>query len=573
MPCCSSYPSTTRRYLCSTGYLWHESFKKGDINGQFGLGPMLVTSLPVLFLALAIHPSACSSVAAPSAAEHLVPRTTLIDGRLLYRHSLLPVDVGLYNEDERNWSKRTMLEAALGSFLIKPLVGIVTDYSEECSRQFAEELYAELAEGKTGLWYKELYDAEGNVLKERHYFWDYLSGRMQRVVVLTYMLWQANSGYEHLRKALDSFATLVGKKVPQAEYFVRRYFDGRARFLLHNMSMDEWPQIWMNEHGGGRAGKQSGSRARESASYGLVAAIHCALMQDNLKWLKHFAKHRDLESSEWLKCFQLLHAVEPFLLRKFFDIDFAEDEASDGTLFAVTALAAVQIDPVLSNRLIAIAKRNRWARPVAKQIELGAELADNAEAGGSVHMQPLQPVAQNLDCTGCGLYFAGSSTLKTVANNYGVQLHIAAGNVLCALSKQHGYALFIRSFESGKVSTHPLVADHQIKVNVQHGDVTAVSYRDACVFFLKEEAYCTSLSARERFERVKSFCYSARDTWACFLAIVQSDGVDDGTRDSRKRKDGGKKTKMELGKQQPSRRQKLEHKGAGNGGQDELQES
>ena len=74
---------------------------------------MLVVSLPVLFLALAIHPSVCSEGAAPSAAGAL-SRTTEIDGRLFYRHSLLPVNVGLYDEDKKSWSKRVMLEAALG---------------------------------------------------------------------------------------------------------------------------------------------------------------------------------------------------------------------------------------------------------------------------------------------------------------------------------------------------------------------------------------------------------------------------------------------------------------------------
>ena len=81
------------------------------------------------------------------------------------------------------------------------------------------------------------------------------------------------------------------------------------------------------------------------------------------------------------------------------------------------------------------------------------ELADNEEAGGSVHMQPLMPVDQSLDGDYNGLYFAGSSTLKTVASKYKRwQLHIAAGNVLCALShsSEHRY-FYIRSFEDGKV--------------------------------------------------------------------------------------------------------------------------
>ena len=90
-------------------------------------------------------------------------------------------------------------------------------------------------------------------------------------------------------------------------------------------------------------------------------------------------------------------------------------------------------------------------------------------------MQPLLPVAQSLDDMYYGLWFAASSTLKTVASNYGVQLHIAAGNVLCAFSTQGRCYLHIRIFESNKVSTHELDAGHPVQVHVQHGDVIAIS--------------------------------------------------------------------------------------------------
>ena len=166
----------------------------------------------MLFLALAIHPSVSSSAAAPSKRNTLcVPRTTLIDGRLFYRHSLLPVDVGLYDEDKRGWSKRAMLEEALGPLLIKPLIGIVVEYSSygSRSRQFAEELYHELWEGKTDLLKKELYDLERDVLKEPHHFWDYLSGGAQPAVAFVHMLWETREKHPKLEEDTESFAKLV----------------------------------------------------------------------------------------------------------------------------------------------------------------------------------------------------------------------------------------------------------------------------------------------------------------------------------------------------------------------------
>ena len=82
-----------------------------------------------------------------------------------------------------------MLQEALDPVLPRPLIEIVGDYScASRSRQFAEELYAELWKGKTRLLHTELFDVKKGVLKEPHHFWEYLAGGAERVVVFVRML-------------------------------------------------------------------------------------------------------------------------------------------------------------------------------------------------------------------------------------------------------------------------------------------------------------------------------------------------------------------------------------------------
>ena len=495
--------------------VWHESFKMVDINGQLGLGPMFVTLLPVLFLALAIHPSVSSEGAAPSAARALcVPRTTLIDGRLFYRHSLLPVDVGLYDEDKRGWSKRVMLEAALDSLLIKPLVGIVVEYNSyaSCSRQFAEEMYHELWEGRTDLLKKELYDF--GVLKEPHHFWDYLSRGAQPAAAFAQMLWETRKKHQRLKKTLKSFAKLVSVRVSQTSYFVARYFDSTLYSLLHNISVDEWPQALLND--------RVWSKSIGSADYSRMAELHYMLMQGNLPWLKKYIKQITWRSEDWIDVFCLLHAVEPAFLHRFFEIHFAKGSSGDRSLFNETAPIAMGVDPALSNALIAIARENDWKEPVAEKMEMQAKLADHKEAGGDVHIQPLQPVAQSPDAICSGAWYAASSTLKTVANGCTLRLHIAAGNVLCALSTTKQCYLHIRTFENDKVSTHELDVGHSVQVQVQHGDVIISNWSDECPSFLKAMVADRGLTRGGCFECLKAFCYAAKKK-VYLLAIVQTD--------------------------------------------------
>ena len=116
---------------------------------------------------------------------------------------------------------------------------------------------------------------------------------------------------------------------------------------------------------------------------------------------------------------------------------FAKGSSGDRKLFNATAPIAMGVDRALSNALTATARENGWAEPVAEKMEMQAELADNGEAGGDVHMQPLQLVAQSIDGVRYEVLFTASSTLKTVASPYSFQLHIAAGNVLCARSTEN----------------------------------------------------------------------------------------------------------------------------------------
>ena len=258
---------------------------------------MLVISLPVLFLALAIHPSVSSEGAAPSAASALVPRTTLIDGRLFYKHSLFPVDVGLYDEEKRGWSKRVMLEAALDSLLIKPLIDIVVEYNSygSRSRQFAEELYHELWDGRTDMLKKELFDMKKGVLKEPHCFWDYLSRGAQTAMAFMHMLWETWKRHRKLKKTLKRFAKLVCVRVPQTAYFAAEYIGDNTYSLLKNISVDEWPQALLND--------RAWSESISPGNYGRIAELHYVLMQGNRRWLKKYIKLITWNSRDWMTSF------------------------------------------------------------------------------------------------------------------------------------------------------------------------------------------------------------------------------------------------------------------------------
>ena len=532
----------------------------------------MFVSLPFAFLVLAAQLSASISGTGPSASRaSLASRTTVVDGRLLDKYRLLPVS-GFCNEDRRNECKKAVLKEALDSLLIEPLANMVTEYGKSCSRQFAEELYAELWAGKTDLLYGELYDAENAVLKEPHDFWEHLSGAAQPVVAFVHMLWEARKKHPGLEAGLKGFAELVSARVPQTAYFVGCYLDSNVSFPLSNASLDEWPQALLND--------QDYLASLKQTDYDAVARACYFLAQGNVERLrKHLC--RTLSSEYFAYVFRALCAVEPALLRRLFEVGFAKDSSTDKELFQAAAPVAMGIDPTLSDTLIAIARKNSWAEPVAEE-SVQTELADDGEAGGTLHMQPLMPVAQNLENTAHGSRLAASSTCKTISAAHGFQLHVAAGNELCARSNWNGCYrcyLHIRSFETDTVSTHELAPGHPVKVGVQHGDVIFIVMSNVYPPFLKAHAYCTGLSGQERFERVKAFCHAAKSFSDSFLAIIESDKLQeqDARRNSAKRKNessggeerGSKRTRKGRG----SSKRKQERGKDADGSVDDLQES
>ena len=510
----------------------------------------MFVALPLLLLVLAAHLSACSADAAVSAST--ASKTTEIGGRLYYRHSLLPVDE-CYSKDYRSSElKQVVLKETLEPLLIDPLIEIVAGYAASRSLQFAEELYAELWNGKTDLLHNELYDAERNMLIEPHAFWDYLAQGAQPVVGFMQILMEAETKHQNLEEQLRSFAVLVSAKVAQAAYLIGKYLGNRVSLDCMRASLDSWPQALLDDH--------TFFRASAHGSLELMTRVYYLLKQSNVEQFRKLLYSKVFDKNQWFYVFCTLHELEPTLLRKFFDINLAKDSSRDREFFEMTAPIAMCIDSALSRDLIAVAKHNGWAEPVAEQIKANAELADNAEAGGSVYMQPLMPVDRILDSAYHGLYFAGSTTLKTVASKYRRwQLHIAAGNVLCAFSHSSETSYFyIRSFEDGKVDRHDLKNDNSVKMHVQHGDVIAMDWGEQITSVISKEFHCTGLSEKERFECIKSFCYAARYSTVDFVAIVENDGHGEPK---------GSEVKVEMGGEVKDEEQ------VGNVGEEELQES
>ena len=474
----------------------------------------MFVALPLLLLALTAHLSASKPDAAASVST--ASKTTEIGGRLYYRHSLLPAEC--YSEGGKSSElKQAVLKETLEPLLIAPLIEIVAYYScASRSVQFAEKLYAELWNGKTGL-LEKLHDAERNILAESHAFWDHLSGGAQRVVAFVHMLMEAGKKNQELKGALRSFATLVSDKVPQTEYLIWEYLGGCMSLNWMRTSLGEWPQALLDD--------QRYFGASVYYSFDLMTRIYYLLKQSNVERRESFLYSVSFRKIQWPNVLRTLHEIEPALLRKFFDINFAKDSSNAKKLFEMTAHAAMGLDAAMGSALTAIATRNGWAEPVAKK-SVRKELADNEEAGGRVHMQSLMPVDQSLDSGYSGLYFASSSTLKTVAIKSGKwKLHIAAGNVLCALSNSNEpHYFYICRFEDGKVKRYDLMNGNSVKVHVQHGDVIFMNLGEKFASFISKELHCTDLSVEERFEYIKSFCYAARNSMEDFVAIVENDG-------------------------------------------------
>ena len=284
-------------------------------------------------------------------------------------------------------SRRALLKETLGALLPSCLIAIVAGYEASRSVQFADELYAELWNGKTDLLGK-LYDAERNMLTEPHAFWDYLAQGAQPVVGLVHMLMEAEGKHLALKGTLSSFAVLVCDKVPQAAYLIREYFGSRMYLDWTQTSLDLWPQALLDDEEYFKAGV--------CESFDLMTRVYYLLTKSNVQSLENQLYSVPLDKDEWLDVFRTLHALEPVLLRKFFDIGFSKYSSKAKTLFEMTPPGAMGMDPALDSVLTTIARRNGWAKPVAEE-SVQEGLADSEAAGGSVHMQPLMPVDQSVD--------------------------------------------------------------------------------------------------------------------------------------------------------------------------------
>ena len=221
------------------------------------------------------------------------------------------------------------------------------------------------------------------------------------------MLQAAQRKHTELKEQLRGFAVLVLDRVPQAGYFLRGYLEAKIWFTLRSTSLDAWPQALINDIGY--------LRSLAYAACDHLQLLHYLLMLGNLVRLKQFISDLDVEQHLYPCIFRIIYAVEPALLRKFFDIGFAKESDGDHKIFQRAAPVAMGVDSTLSSALVAIARENGWADPVAEK-SVRKELAEHEEVGGSVHMQPLV-LMEGLDSVYNGLYFAGSATLKTVSSD------------------------------------------------------------------------------------------------------------------------------------------------------------
>ena len=332
---------------------------------------------------------------------------------------------------------------------------------------------------------------------------------------------------------------------------IGEYLGDRMSLSWMRASLDSWPQVLLDD--------EAHFRAHVYNSFDLMTRVYYLLKQSNVERLENYLYSVLSYKSQWFYVLRTLHALEPALLRSFFAIGFDKDSSSAKTLFERTAPAAMSLDTKLSSGLIAISNAKGWTEPVAEE-SVRKELADSEDVGGSVHIQSLKPVNQSLAKDLDGLECTGSSTLKIVASNFTKwKLHIAAGNVLCALSHSRlPHYFYLCSFEDGKVNRHELRNGNPVRVHVQHGDVIAMDWGEQFVSFISEEFHCTDLSAEERFECIKSFCYAARNSTVSFIAIVENDGHGEPK---------GSEVKVEMGGEVKDEEQ------VGNVGEEELQES
>ena len=350
-----------------------------------------------------MYASASGSGAGPSASRAFQrPGTTLIGDKLFEEHSLLPIDVTDFTEIRDSRRRRAILEEALCPVLPQSRVELVADYS--CAsrlREFAEELYGELWEGRTNLLYAELFDVERRVLREPHEFWEYLAGDAQRVVVFAHMLSMVRFHHAEMKERLENFALLVASRVPLTRYFVAGYLafsrqdslDGSMPFALANASFDEWPQVLAEDPVKLLAGEMS--------VFSFAAALRYFLAQSDLeRAARYFCRLKRLAKDMWFYILHILYTAEPALVRIFFDAAILLNRRRRTFVFESAAPAAMRVDPMLSKYLVAMAKKFYLAVPVAKARGDCGRLADDAKAGGNVHMRLLTFIDETMSDSG-----------------------------------------------------------------------------------------------------------------------------------------------------------------------------
>ena len=325
---------------------------------------------------------------------------------------------------------------------------------------------------------------------------------------------EAQNKHPELKSTLKAFAKLVAEKMPQAAYFVACYLDDRVHFSPWNASFDMQPRVFIDD--------QDRLLARMPTFYAEVAGLHYFLGQGNVEQLESYLGKLGWKRGGWLHALRIFNEADPALLHAFFSTVFGLG-CGDEKLFELTAPVALGMDPMLSNALIAIAGRNRWAEPVAEACNQQEKIPYDCSAG-DVHMQPLIPVASTVDGIWANMDFAINSSGKMAKRRDGMVLYINADNVLNIISRVQ-YYLHVRSFASGKVSTCEFDTELVGKIKVQHGDVIVLDANEEHPLFLEAQIHCTDLSAEGRFECVKSFAYSARNRFVLFLAIVQRDAL------------------------------------------------
>lgn len=468
--------------------------------------------LPLLTLAMSLEGCTVTpkNHAAPRAGlPRQLAEEIVIDGKLFLNGLFVPI---------YPLSTRQQLQASIACLLPTPLADIIASYlgfiAPTPLGPFVQKLYGELYMNKLGTFAEALYDVKRNALKE-HAFWKHLSKAGQSAhLVFVQMLWGA-LWMRSQPKVCRNFSELVACKVPRMAYFVRHFMERDIDDLVvGSVSPDEWPHelIDCTSYWNGVAA----SDVRRQALRFHFLLAHRKFEQLRAKW----PAFDNFCAQDWLVFLGFLHAANGTVLADFFRVGLGSGSYMGKGLFMATAPIAASLDPAMQRFLQKQAETNHWQPPdfSGGPLELAA-VKDCEQAGGSVHLQPLMPFALRLAGTKGGKGVAMSLSGKTVLLD-DAQLFVSSGNMLHAVKiSVHSY-LFTRKFADGKVSSCAC-ADY-VPVNLEHGDVIAVSWWNEWPLFFRDPVDFRGLSCEDYFEHFKSLCYLAKSR-VDFVAIAQSD--------------------------------------------------